>query len=121
MCLQVDGAASRLFVGASTCTAPSGQLQWCIPVRPRQTSTTNPAGREHCTAPQKIGHDVMRLLRQIVKEQNRRVVIISHDRRSKEIADGVVWLEDGQFKEGAGHDLPQLCQNRLWAHTGIHN
>jgi putative ABC transport system ATP-binding protein len=47
----------------------------------------------------KIGHEIMRLLRAIAKEQGRSVVIVSHDQRIKEIADRVLWLEDGQFKE----------------------
>jgi putative ABC transport system ATP-binding protein len=47
----------------------------------------------------KIGHDVMRLLRRIAKEQQRSVVIVSHDQRIKDIADRVLWLEDGQFKD----------------------
>ena len=47
----------------------------------------------------KIGHEIMRLLRRIAREQNRSVVIVSHDQRLKDIADRVLWLEDGQFKE----------------------
>ncbi len=47
----------------------------------------------------KIGHEIMRLLRQIAKEERRSVVIVSHDQRIKDIADRVLWLEDGQFKE----------------------
>ncbi len=47
----------------------------------------------------KIGHEIMRLLRRIAVEQNRSVVIVSHDQRIKDIADRVLWLEDGQFKE----------------------
>lgn len=47
----------------------------------------------------KIGHEIMRLLRHIAKEQRRSVVIVSHDQRIKDIADRVLWLEDGQFKE----------------------
>jgi putative ABC transport system ATP-binding protein len=47
----------------------------------------------------KIGHEIMRLLRQIAKEEDRSVVIVSHDQRIKDIADRVLWLEDGQFKE----------------------
>ena len=47
----------------------------------------------------KIGHEVMRLLRRIAKEQQRSVVIVSHDQRIKDIADRVLWLEDGQFKD----------------------
>ena len=43
----------------------------------------------------KIGHEIMRLLRRIAREQNRSVVIVSHDARIKDIADRVLWLEDG--------------------------
>ena len=46
----------------------------------------------------KIGHEIMHLLRAIAKEQGRSVVIVSHDQRIKDIADRVLWLEDGQFK-----------------------
>ncbi|HEX9676510.1 MAG TPA: ATP-binding cassette domain-containing protein, partial [Anaerolineales bacterium] len=48
----------------------------------------------------KIGHEIMRLLRSIAKEeQGRSVIIVSHDLRIKDIADRVLWLEDGEFKE----------------------
>jgi len=47
----------------------------------------------------KIGHEIMRLLRSIAKEQGRSVVIVSHDQRIRDIADRVLWLEDGQFKD----------------------
>ncbi len=46
----------------------------------------------------KIGHEIMPLLRRIAKEQGRSVVIVSHDQRIKDIADRVLWLEDGQVK-----------------------
>ena len=46
----------------------------------------------------RIGHEIMRLLRRIAKEQGRSVVIVSHDQRIKDIADRVLWLEDGEFK-----------------------
>jgi putative ABC transport system ATP-binding protein len=47
----------------------------------------------------KIGHEIMRLLRRIAKEQDRSVVIVSHDERIRDIADRVLWLEDGAFKD----------------------
>ena len=47
----------------------------------------------------KIGHEIMRLLRRIAKGQGRSVIIVSHDQRIKDIADRVLWLEDGEFKE----------------------
>jgi putative ABC transport system ATP-binding protein len=47
----------------------------------------------------KIGHEIMRLLRRIAKEQGRSVVIVSHDQRIRDIADRVLWLEDGAFRD----------------------
>lgn len=44
------------------------------------------------------GFETMRLLRRIAKEERRSVIIVSHDQRIKEIADRVLWLEDGEFK-----------------------
>ncbi|MBZ0315206.1 MAG: ATP-binding cassette domain-containing protein [Anaerolineae bacterium] len=47
----------------------------------------------------KIGLQIMRLLRHIAKEQGRSLIIVSHDQRIKDIADRVLWLEDGRFKD----------------------
>lgn len=44
------------------------------------------------------GAETMRLLRQLAKDQGTTVVIVSHDQRLREIADRVLWLEDGQLK-----------------------
>jgi putative ABC transport system ATP-binding protein len=44
------------------------------------------------------GAETMRLLRELAKEQGTTVVIVSHDDRLREIADRVLWLEDGRFK-----------------------
>ena len=57
----------------------------------------------------KIGHEIMRLLQQIAKAQGRSVVIVSHDQRIQEIADRVLWLEDGQFKEMATMATDPVC------------
>jgi putative ABC transport system ATP-binding protein len=57
----------------------------------------------------KIGHEIMRLLRRIAKEQGRSVVIVSHDQRIKDIADRVLWLEDGQFKEVVTMATDPVC------------
>ena len=58
----------------------------------------------------KIGHEIMRLLRRIAKEQGRSVVIVSHDQRIKDIADRVLWLEDGEFKEITTMATDPVCQ-----------
>jgi putative ABC transport system ATP-binding protein len=57
----------------------------------------------------KIGHEIMRLLRRIAKEQDRSVVIVSHDQRIKDIADRVLWLEDGEFKETVSMAIDPVC------------
>ncbi len=58
----------------------------------------------------KIGHEIMQLLRRIAKDQGRSVVIVSHDQRIKEIADRVLWLEDGAFKEMATMVTDPVCR-----------
>ena len=40
----------------------------------------------------------MRLLRALAKDRGTTVVVVSHDERLREIADRVLWLEDGRFK-----------------------
>lgn len=57
----------------------------------------------------KIGREIMRLLQRIAKEQGRSVVIVSHDQRIKEIADRVLWLEDGQFKNMVSMATDPVC------------
>ena len=44
------------------------------------------------------GAETMRLLRRLAKEEGTTVVIVSHDERLREVADRVLWLEDGRFK-----------------------
>ena len=44
------------------------------------------------------GAETMRLLRQLAKDDQTTVVIVSHDERLREVADRVLWLEDGRFK-----------------------
>jgi putative ABC transport system ATP-binding protein len=64
-----------------------------------------------------IGHEIMRLLRQIAGEHTaggseaggRSVVIVSHDQRIKDIADRILWLEDGEFKETVTMAVDPVC------------
>ena len=44
------------------------------------------------------GAETMRLLRRLANEEGVTVVIVSHDERLREIADRVLWLEDGRFR-----------------------
>lgn len=56
-----------------------------------------------------IGRQVMRTLRAIAKQRNQSVLIVSHDERIKEIADRVLWLEDGQFKRSQALARDPVC------------
>jgi putative ABC transport system ATP-binding protein len=57
----------------------------------------------------KIGHEIARLLRRIASEERRSVVIVSHDGRLKEIADRVLWMEDGQFRSLSEMATDPVC------------
>lgn len=56
-----------------------------------------------------VGQEVMRLLRNIAREQGRSVVAVSHDARVKEIADRVLWLADGRLTEMAALAIDPVC------------
>ena len=45
----------------------------------------------------KTGHEVMEMIRQIAKEGNKTVVVVSHDTRIRYVVDRVLWLEDGRL------------------------
>jgi len=55
------------------------------------------------------GREIARLLRELAAGDGRSVVIVSHDQRLKEIADRVLWLEDGQFRELASMATDPVC------------
>jgi putative ABC transport system ATP-binding protein len=57
----------------------------------------------------KIGHEIARLLRRVASEQGRSVVVVSHDSRLKEIADRVLWLEDGEFRAMSDMVTDPVC------------
>ncbi len=57
----------------------------------------------------KIGHEIARLLRRIASEEGRSVVIVSHDIRLKDIADRVLWLEDGEFRSMSEMATDPVC------------
>ncbi len=73
----------------------------------------------------KIGHEIMRLLKSLAKTGSpengpgRSVVIVSHDQRIKDIADRVLWLEDGRFSEMAGMVTDTICGMSLERENAI--
>lgn len=65
------------------------------------------------------GRDLARLLRQLADEDDRSIVIVSHDDRLREVADRVLWLEDGQFKAVAALVVDPVCRMPVEP-TGAH-
>jgi len=47
----------------------------------------------------KNGHKIMMLLKELAREKNKAVVIVSHDQRVVDVADRVLWLEDGKLQD----------------------
>ncbi len=50
----------------------------------------------------KHGPEIVLLLRAVAKELGRAAVVVSHDGRIQELADRILWLEDGRFKDNPG-------------------
>ncbi|MFA5786091.1 MAG: ATP-binding cassette domain-containing protein [Actinomycetota bacterium] len=57
----------------------------------------------------KIGHEIARLLRRAASEEQRAVVMVSHDQRLKDIADRILWLEDGKFRAATQMAVDPVC------------
>jgi len=57
----------------------------------------------------KIGHEIAKLLHRAATEEGRSVVIVSHDTRLKDIADRVLWLEDGEFRAMSEMATDPVC------------
>jgi putative ABC transport system ATP-binding protein len=55
------------------------------------------------------GRETMRLMRDIATERGRSAVIVSHDQRIKDIANRVLWLEDGQFTDAVTMAVDPVC------------
>jgi putative ABC transport system ATP-binding protein len=59
------------------------------------------------------GREVMELLRRIADRGDRAVVIVSHDDRLRQVADRVLWLEDGKFREMSGLATDPVCHMQV--------
>ena len=55
------------------------------------------------------GREIARLLRRLAEEDGRSIVIVSHDDRLRQVADRVLWLEDGTFRELTGMVTDPVC------------
>ncbi|HYL50407.1 MAG TPA: ATP-binding cassette domain-containing protein [Acidimicrobiia bacterium] len=66
------------------------------------------------------GREIARLLRQLATDDGRSVVIVSHDDCLKEIADRILWLEDGQFRELSAMATDPVCKMAVETHDTPH-
>jgi putative ABC transport system ATP-binding protein len=55
------------------------------------------------------GRDVMRLLKESATGGDKAIVVVSHDQRIREIADRVLWLEDGKITDVAKLRRDPVC------------
>ena len=68
----------------------------------------------------RIGHDTAKLLRHAAGEEGRSVVIVSHDTRLEEIADRVLWLEDGEIRSMSDMTRDPVCGMAVAAQNPEH-
>jgi putative ABC transport system ATP-binding protein len=66
------------------------------------------------------GREIARVLRNLATEEGRSVVIVSHDQRLKEIADRVLWLEDGRFRELSAMVTDPVCRMAVESGGDLH-
>ena len=65
------------------------------------------------------GRDVMQLLRTLAHADGRAVVVVSHDQRVREVADRVLWLEDGRFREVGQLAIDPVCGMSVEADNAV--
>ncbi|MFA5883185.1 MAG: ATP-binding cassette domain-containing protein [Acidimicrobiia bacterium] len=68
----------------------------------------------------KIGHEVARLLRALAHDEGRSVLMVSHDTRLEEVADRVLWLEDGALKDLERMATDPVCGMAVARDAGPH-
>ena len=66
------------------------------------------------------GREIARLLRRLAEEDGRSIVMVSHDERLREVADRVLWLEDGAFRELAGMATDPVCGMAVEQQPALH-
>ena len=63
------------------------------------------------------GQEVLMVLHEIARDDGRAVVIVTHDPRVEEIADRILWLEDGKLRDRKSEDhawvLDPVCRMKV--------
>lgn len=67
----------------------------------------------------KNGHKIIEILRDAAKKRQKTVIIVSHDMRIIDIADRVIWLDDGKIKNDKEMDLATdpICKMKVKPET----
>ncbi len=65
------------------------------------------------------GKLIMDLLQELAHEQNRAVVVVTHDNRAFDYADRIVSIEDGQISLGENHVSKEIRSNSFVVQPGI--
>ncbi len=72
----------------------------------------------------RTGQEVMMILFDITRDENRSVVLVTHDPRVEEIADRILWLEDGKLRDRKSEDhswvRDPVCGMRIDEWTAVH-
>ncbi len=62
----------------------------------------------------KSGQEVLMIMHDIARDQNRSILLVTHDQRVEEVADRVLWLEDGALRD-------RKNETREWARDPVCN
>jgi putative ABC transport system ATP-binding protein len=69
------------------------------------------------------GQDVMMILHEIARDEGRSVLFVTHDPRVEDIADRILWLEDGSLRDRKAHEhswtRDPVCGMRIDASTAV--
>ncbi len=70
------------------------------------------------------GQEVMMILHDIARDEGRSVILVTHDPRVEEVADRVLWLEDGEFRDRKSEQhswvRDPVCGMRVDEWTAVH-
>lgn len=58
------------------------------------------------------GQEVMMILHDVARDEGRAVILVTHDPRVEDIADRILWLEDGEFRD-------RKSEEHAWVHDPV--
>lgn len=58
------------------------------------------------------GQEVLMILHDIARDEGRAIILVTHDPRVEDIADRILWLEDGEFRD-------RKTEQHVWVHDPV--